>query len=218
MDQDHFGWASFRALSPKKKLEHILYYYKWYILAGIGLLWLLIALITTIFGNQKESLISGIFLNVATSEDGYTYLEDGYWEACGSDSNTRAEVTTSRSLDFSTEVLSEDDSMSFIIVSSMIAARTLDYIITDESTLEGFWEQEVVLDLREILSEEELAGYDTIEIDGTIAAIRLSGSDFSEKYPLTGEDSCIFIVACTQDYEKDARFLHYVLEGTAEVS
>lgn len=216
MEQDHYGWASFRALSPKKKLEHILYYYKWYILGGAALIWLLAALIITIFSGRKESLISGIFINTATSEAGYSYLEEGYWEACGSDSDTEAELVTARYLSFDSEVISEEDEASFLLVSGMLAARSLDYIITDEETLAGFWTEEAVLDLREVLSEADLAKYDIIEIDGTAAAIRLDGSAFAETYPLTAEENCIFVAACTQDCEKVARFLHYVLEGALE--
>lgn len=41
----------------------------------------------------------------------------------------------------------------------MIAARTLDYIITDEDSLDDFVEQEIILDLKEILPEQELAAW-----------------------------------------------------------
>ena len=46
MDKDTFTFADFKALTFKKKVNHVLYYYKWYIVGGIALVCLLISLIT----------------------------------------------------------------------------------------------------------------------------------------------------------------------------
>ena len=97
------------------------------------------------------------------------------------------------------------------MVASMIAARTLDYIITDEPSLDHFIEQEVVLDLRLALSDEQLAKYEVIERGGVPVAIRLNGTAFAENYPLTSDTGCVFLAASTEDYEKDVRFLEYLL-------
>lgn len=216
MDRDSFTFADFRALPFKKKVEHVLDYYKWYIGAGIALMILLVSLVTTILGNQKEVLISGIFINNATSTEGYAYLQEDYWAYCGSGKDTRADLVTGRMINFDSETLPQEDAASFMIVASMIAARSLDYMITDEASLSHFMEQEAVLDLKEIFSAEELAQYDTVELDGITAAIRLEGSSFAQRYPLAAEDSVLFVVACTQDFEKDARFIRYVMEHTPD--
>lgn len=211
MDRDTFTFADFRALPFKKKVAHVLYYYKWYIGAGIALLCLIVSLITTVVGNQKDVLISGIFINNATSQEGYDHLQQDYWAFCGSDKGTRVDLVTGRSIDFDSESLSQEDAAGFMIVASMIAARSLDYIITDEASLDNFMEQEVILDLKEIFSEEELAALDTVELDGITAAIRLEGSDFAQRYPLRAEKSVLLVVGCTQDFQKDAAFIRYVM-------
>ena len=210
-DQDHFGWKSFKALSPKKKLQHILYYYKWHFLAAVLVLCLLFSLISDVRENAKDVLISGIFVNTAVDQSGYDYLQQGYWESCDSDSGSRADLVTYRHIDTGTGALDQEDAASFMVITSMIAAGTLDYIITDEATLEYFLQQEVVLDLKDVFLEEALSKYDVIEADGTAAAIRLNNSDFAQKYPLTEEDSCLLLAVSTQDYEKDIRFIQYVM-------
>lgn len=211
MDKDTFTFADFKALPFKKKVNHVLYYYKWYIVGGIALVCLLISLITTIVDNQKEVLVSGIFINNATSQAGYDHLQQDYWTFCGSDKHTRVDLVTGRTINFNSEPLSQEDAAAFMAVASMIAARTLDYIITDEDSLDDFMGQEIILDLKEILPEQELAALDTIELDGITAAIRLESSDFARNYPLTAEKSVLLIVGCTQDFQKDAAFIRYVM-------
>ena len=211
MDRDTFTFADFKALPFKKKVNHVLYYYKWYIVGGIALVCLLISLITTIADNQKEVLVSGIFINNATSQEGYDHLQQGYWAFCGSDKNTRVDLVTGRTINFDSETLSQEDAASFMVVTSMIAARTLDYIITDEDSLDDFMGQEIILDLKEILPEQELAALDTIELDGITAAIRLESSGFARNYPLAAEKSVLLIVGSTQDFQKDAAFIRYVM-------
>ena len=211
MDRDTFTFADFKALPFKKKVNHVLYYYKWYIVGGIALVCLLISLITTIVDNQKEVLVSGIFINNATSQAGYDHLQQDYWTFCGGDKNTRVDLVTGRTTNFDSETLSQEDAASFMVVTSMIAARTLDYIITDEDSLDNFMEQEIILDLKEILPEQELAALDTIALDGITAAIRLESSDFARNYPLAAEKSVLLIVGSTQDFQKDAAFIRYVM-------
>lgn len=215
MDRDSFTFADFKALPFKKKVNHVLYYYKWYIVGGIALVALLVSLITTIVGNQKDVLISGIFINNATSREGYDHLQQDYWDYCGGDKDTRVDLVTGRMIHFDSETLSQEDAASFMVVTSMIAARTLDYIITDEDSLDDFMGQEIILDLTEVFSQEELATMDTVEMDGITAAIRLENSDFARNYPLMAEKSVLFLVGCTQDFQKDAAFIRYVMGNDA---
>ena len=99
-----------------------------------------------------------------------------------------------------------------MIVSSMIAAKTLDYIITDEASLDDFQEQEIIMDLRELLPAETLAKWDTIEQDGAVIALRLDNTAFAENYPLSADRSCILIVANAPSGQGVARFLEYLMK------
>ena len=210
-DRDSFGWKQFRALPFRKKAEHIREYYIWYIVGGVAALCLLVSLITTIAGNRKDVLISGIFINNSTTAEGYAHLSTDYWSYCGGDADTRADLVETRRLDFDSGAMRQTDAASFMVVTSMVAARTLDYIITDEATLAHFREQEIVLDLRLALPEALLSHCDIIEQDGVPIAIRLTDTDFAQTYPLASDTSCIFLVASSEDYEKDARFIEYLL-------
>ena len=212
MDRDRHEWASFKALPWKKKLEHIWIYYKWYFLVAAAVVCVGVSLAGTLAENRKETLISGIFINNSTTSEGYAHLSEDYWAYCGGNDGEKVELVTGRTIHFDAETLSQEDAAAFMIVASMVAAESLDYIITDEASLDDFQEQEIVLDLGEILSEEALSKWDTIEHDGTIAALRLENTAFGKNHPLSAENSCILVTANAQNRENVLRFLDYLLE------
>ena len=204
-------WAAFKALSFKKKLEHIWIYYKWYILVAAAVICVLVSILGVVANNQKETLISGIFINNAAEPEGYACLTEGYWEYCGANPEQKVELVTGRSIDFEAETPSQQEAAAFMTVTCMIAAKTLDYIITDEASAAHFMEQEVVMDLRQLLPEEVLARWDTIERDGAVIGLRLEDTAFARKYPLAAENSCILVIANAPNPENMVRFLEYLM-------
>lgn len=203
-------WKSFQALPFRKKLEHIWVYYKWYILVAAAVICVLVSILGTVANNQKETLISGIFINNAAEPEGYACLTEGYWEYCGCSESQKAELVTGRSIDFEAETPSQQDAAAFMTVTCMIAAKTLDYVITDEASLAHFVEQEVVMDLRQLLPEDALAQWDTIEQDGAVIGLRLEDTAFARKYPLAAKNSCILVIANAPNPENVVRFLEYL--------
>ena len=212
MERIREEWKAFKALPIKKKLEHIWLYYKWAIIVTAAVICVLVSIAGTVANNKKETLISGIFINNSTSQEGYSHLMEDYWQYCGGNNDQKVELITSRTIHFDAEPLSQEDAAAFMIVASMIAAESLDYIITDEASLDDFLEQEVVLDLRELLSEEALSRWDTVELEGITAGLRLENTGFGKGYPLSGENSVILITANAQNRENVRRFLDYLLE------
>ena len=205
-------WKSFQALPFRKKLEHIWIYYKWYILVAAAVICVLVSILGTVANNQKETLISGIFINNTTSAEGYACLTEDFWACCGADADQKVELVTGRSIDFEAETPSQQDAAAFMTVTCMIAAKTLDYVITDEASLAHFVEQEVVMDLRQLLPENALAQWDTIEQDGAVIALRLDNTAFAEHYPLSADRSCILIVANAPSGQGVAQFLEYLMK------
>ena len=211
MERIREEWAAFKALSFRKKLEHIWIYYKWYILAAAAVICVLVSILGTVANNRKETLISGIFINNSTSPEGYACLAEDFWEYCGADADQKAELVTGRSIDFEAESPSQAEAAAFMTVTCMIAAKTLDYIITDEASAAHFMEQEVVMDLTQLLTEEALAQWDTIEQDGAVIALSLENTAFAQNYPLAAENSCILVIANAPNPENVVRFLEYLM-------
>ena len=211
MERIREEWAAFKALPFRKKLEHIWIYYKWYIFVAAAVICVLVSILGTVANNQKETLISGIFINNAAEPEGYACLTEGYWEYCGANPDQKVELVTGRSIDFEAETPSQQEAAAFMTVTCMIAAKTLDYIITDEASAAHFMEQEVVMDLRQLLPEEVLARWDTMERDGAVIGLRLEDTAFARKYPLAAENSCILVIANAPNPENMVRFLEYLM-------
>lgn len=211
MEKIREEWAAFRAMPLKKKLEHIWIYYRWYLLAGAAVICLLVSIVGTVAENRKETLISGIFINNSTSQEGYAHLMEDYWEFCGGSEEQKAELIAGRTIHFDAEPLSQEDAASFMIVTSMIAAQSLDYIITDEASLDDFLEQEVVMDLREVLPEQSLDRWDAVYSGGVPVALRLESTAFAADYPLSAQHSVVLVIANAQDRAGVARFLEYLM-------
>ena len=211
MERFHQEWEAFKALSFKKKLEHIWLYYKWFIISAVAVICVLVSIAQTVADNRRETLISGIFINNSTSAEGCTHLTGDFLDYLGGNDSQKVELITGRTIHFDAEPLSQEDAAAFMIVASMIAAESLDYIITDEASVDDFVEQEVVMDLRELLPEEALAGWDALEQDGAVIALRLAGTAFAESYPLSAPDSCILVVANARNRENMIRFLEYLM-------
>ncbi len=202
--------AVMRGMPLGKKLQHIWLYYRWHILAALLVLCVLVSLVQQTAYNRRQPLISGAFVNNSTSTEGYAHLKEDYLACCGGDGRYRAELVEAREIDFGAEVLPQTDAANFMLLTSMISARSLDYIITDEATLAALDGQEVVLDLTSVLPQTMLEELDVIRSSTGVIGIRLAGSSFARDYPLSAEDSCILFIYNTPSTENILRFLEYL--------
>lgn len=201
--------AVMKGLSLRKKVQHIWIYYRWWILAGIAVLACLVSLVTTLRYNRMEQMISGMFLNNAASQECYDHLTQDYVEFCGG-GNRRAELVEGRVVHFEEDPLPQEDAAALMVVAGMYSAKTLDYIITDAASVPYLDKENILLDLRELLPEEMLTQYGTIEGQPGPIALRLD-KDFAQQYGLYSDDSCIVILKSIRDRDKVLRFLNYLL-------
>lgn len=202
-------WSAFAAMTPRQKLEHIWIYYKIWIAVLLLLIAVAASAISSIRYNSRHQLISGIFLNTTTTAEGYAHLKEDYWQYRGAHPNQRTELIETRTLDM--ENLPENDAANLMVVVSMIAAKTLDYVIVDESALNLLDEQEVLLDLRELLPEDTLLDFSTRESPTGIIAISLRGTAFANQFPVLPEESWLAIINNTPDRAETAQFVNYLL-------
>ena len=210
MERTKQEWAAFRALPFQKKLEHLWIYYKWHFVVAAAVICLAVSVVSTVIGSQKEVLVSGMFLNNATSQEGYAFLSEDFREACGGGSGQKVDLVTGRTVDFAAETPSQQDAASLMVFTCMVGAGDLDYVITDAASVDHLVEQEVLLDLRELLSEQSLAQWDTVEHDGAVTALRLEGTAFAESYPLAAEDGCIAVLVNAPHRENLLRLLDHI--------
>ena len=206
-----------RPMSWRKRLDHLWTYYRFHALAVVGAIAIVVLLIYGQMIANQDVLISGIFINTDTSKEGYEYLSDGYWSSSGGDRHTRADIIETMVVRYSQENPDQDSVTMMTSIDAMISARTLDYMLLDESALSYYGPLENCADLSKVLPKdlysrllERIVTIHGIESGGEYpAAIDVSDSSFAQRFGLTAGPSYLVVVANAKDMDKVAAFLEY---------
>lgn len=205
-------------MSWRKRLGYLWTYYRFHALAVICAVVFVVMMISGLVQASRDVLISGVLINTETSKEGYAYLSDGYWVARGGNRHTRVDLVEAIFLSYSQENLDMDSVTRMASIDTMIGARSLDYMILDESALSVYGPQGICADLSRILPEELYAkladkivtvhGIDSGE--DYPAAVDLTDSFLAQRYGLSADPSYLVVVANAVDMEKTAAFLEYL--------
>lgn len=211
--------ADLKPMTFTEKLDHLWTYYKW-VLGVLATIICIICIVCSSVSNlNKDVLISGALVNTAVDMDGYDYLTSGYFNRCqGVEGRQEVELikTSFQSPDKTEEISLTYNSIMRIV--TRVSAQQLDYVITDEVGLEVCLNYDMLMDLNEVLSEEELAalGDDLIylhyeEEDMTVpVAVNLRNQVFSEKHIQSEGDRFIAFAANTPRIEGCRDFWEYL--------
>lgn len=150
--------AEMAPMTFSKKVDHLWTYYKEYLLVAAVALLIVGGVLSGLINASKELMLSGVAVNVNLSPDGHAYLSERYFEKLEGNAKRQhvdfSYVAFGDLDDYSNAEINYNTSMSVI---AMAAARTLDYIIMNESALEYYINQDMFMDLREFFTQEELA-------------------------------------------------------------
>lgn len=170
-----------------QKVDHIWTYYKEYMfVAFLACVFVVVAVVSAINAG-KEAVLSGMLCNVSMSMEGYNYLTVDYSERVGGESGQQEAWLNSMQFEWvdtsdPNQANKLDDSytaaMSLI---SMVNGQSVDYILLDRESFAFFVQQEMFMDLREILTEEELA---QVAEGMLFAQGEAEDGTLSEKYPV----------------------------------
>lgn len=140
--------AAFRAMSPAKKAEHILTYYKWPIILGLIVL---IVLFSTLHRQltKKEPVLYLAFLNVSVGEDLEEQLTSGFLDEAGFDGR-RQEVYLYRDLYISEDADTLNHEYAYaskMKLSGAISTRKLDLVLMNREAYDVLSESGYLQDL-----------------------------------------------------------------------
>ena len=147
-------------MNLKERIAYLWFCFKDYTIVGIVCLILVGSLVISIVNVNTEILIYGDLIGVPISSAGEKYLIDDYGKLLEVKENKR-EIEIA----FHDYGLSDDaDVVEFNYQTTMqivaaASAKTLDFIMTSKPVMENLMEHYMYLDLREIMSEEELASW-----------------------------------------------------------
>lgn len=145
-----------KPMTFKQKVEHLWMYYKEYLWVA-GLVFVALCLTVTILVNQtKNTLVSGMMVNITIRQEGYNYLSTDYQEQLGGGKSDVVELDYTTFSDMQNVSNGEDSYYSAMILTARVSGGLLDYMILDKFAMEYYITQEVYMDLRNFFTEAEL--------------------------------------------------------------
>lgn len=176
--------------TPRDKLEHLWEYYKWIPAVFLGFVAIISMVIAAIISLNTQTILAGAIINVPVSPEGYSMLQDGYYQRAHTEGKRQIVELTNMNFVDPYSTMEQTYSMDIMEnVTAMIGADLLDYVIYDEVALPYFMTPEAFADLRKLFTEEELAAMGNAVIklemeDGTLIpiAIEISDTAFYKNY------------------------------------
>lgn len=200
-------WEKLAPMTWKQRWEYIWEYYKLALIAAAVLIVFTVSMVRSGLYQQKKLLISGIFINTTTTEEGYAFVKEDYWTHCGADSETRSELIEVRNIAYNAEQPTAMDANAVMTVDAMIAVGDLDYIICDRTAAEFYGRQEYCHDLAQKLPA---GNWNLLQTDTGFTAIDLTGSRLEREYGLYAQPSYILFPVTAPDWNRCERFLNYL--------
>lgn len=212
---------SLAEMSFKQKVDYLWTYYKWILAVAAGVILLICIVVSSIMNKSVTTLYSGTVINMELSEEGEAYLTDDLFSHLGGvDKKEKVNLTNSYYNDLSNTQDPEADAAAAMQVTSMVAAKELDYIIMDELSFNYYVKASIFSSLKDMLSQElmeqysESVVYYTDEEEGTTfpVAIDITGTSFAQDC-LTGSKP-VYIAFCgnTGRTDRNSEFFTYLLD------
>ena len=146
-----------RPMPWKKKLEHLWEYYKW-VLVVLAVIGMIIYISIVGYSNLRvEGLFYGEVVNLDFDTEGVEYLREDFLEYLGGvEGDQKVSV-------FMSNLIMGDDSTydnyyaPLMRTASEISDGKLDYFLVDSAALTCYCNEEILMDLRQLFTEDELA-------------------------------------------------------------
>lgn len=189
-----------KSMSFKEKAAHTWEYYKWILGILIGAVIIFMIVFTGIRNANTDTIIAGVGSNVELSAEGVNFVTNDFYKLKKTEGRQK--------VDFSNVYLfskgsTEDLEATYDTIQSLlgqVGAKKLDYIFMDETSFEYLVGQEIFVDLREFLSEEELEKYKDNLIyaqeensnEMFPSALNITDTAFSKKY-ITSKNKVVYM-------------------------
>lgn len=147
-----------KPMTGRQRVEHLWMYYKEYLLCLFIVISLISMIATVMIHRSKETLVSGMMVNIAIDQEGYDYLSVDYLARLGGvEGKQVAELDYTKFGDPFDPADGQESYYASLILISRVSGAMLDYMILDKFAMEYYITQDVYMDLRDMFTAEELA-------------------------------------------------------------
>jgi hypothetical protein len=210
-----------------QRIGYLWFCFKDYTIVGIVCIILICAAVSGAIRANTEILLYGDLISVPLSEAGESYINEEYGKLLGVEKNVR-EISVA----FHDYGISDDaDVVEFNYQTTMAivgaaGAKALDYIITSKGVMEALMQEYMYLDLREIMTDEELAawGEDIVYVEYVFAegtpeetveripiALNLQKTEFYKNCIYSTQPFFLMFIKVTPRKEACRHFMDYLL-------
>ncbi len=213
-------WQIIKPMTGKERAEYIWEYYNWtlWIVLIVGIV--LSVVITSYVNKTTKVVISGTLVNLDVSTDGYKYLVDDYNALHKLGGRQRVDFGMTNFKNFKTASDIESNYNASISVVASAAAKTLDYCILDQTGMEYYLGHEIFMDLRDILTPEEIEKWKDSRLvyareedsDEPIpVALKITDEKFVKDNLVSFDDVYIAFIVSTPKKEMCRDFFDYLM-------
>lgn len=155
------NWANLlKALKPmtwKQRAEHLWEYHRYQLIVLFLIVFTLGITVTALQSRNKQVLVGGMMVNVYMEPEGYQYMSGDYQQELGGDGKKKVvDLFPIYFGDPWDPEYGEDSYNTSLVLTARVSGRQLDYMLLDKFAFEYYINQEVYMDLRKVLTEEEL--------------------------------------------------------------
>lgn len=172
MDEFKEERAALKNAGFKKKLSYFLYYYKWHVIAGVliaaGIGSIIYEMVT-----KKEYAFYAVHMNAAESETAAPEFRQGFLDYAGI-SSEKYETIFDTTIHISPDPDSMDESTMTSTQKLMVyvAAGEVDVMVSDARSIAQYANSEAFFDMRQLLTQKQLAEYEPFFYYVDMAVIR----------------------------------------------
>ena len=146
-----------RPMPWNKKLEHLWEYYKW-VLVLLTVVGFIITIVCIGYSNARvEGLLYGEIVNLSFDTQGLNYLSEDFLEHLGGVKGDQKVSVMMTNLVVGQDSTYNNYYAPLMRTSSEISNHKLDFVLVDSPALATYFDNEFMLDLRQLFTDEELA-------------------------------------------------------------
>ncbi len=188
----------------KAHLEYFWDYYKIHTIVAVIVIIFIVTLVRDILNNKPYAL--NVLMVNSQGMETQNYLQDGFVEYAGIDTSTEAVLVDTSSNVFTSSLDSTTIATSEKIM-ALIAASELDVFVSDPSVAYHYASQDTFMDLRDVMTAEELNKYSDrlFYVDG--AYVEYLASEEYSNYITTGKfDENNKYAVLADEYNRDFEY------------
>lgn len=175
--------------TPKERLNYFWCYYKWHTIIVVAVIAFIVSFAYEIVTRKENALYVACLNTIPLAEDSGEAFTNDYLAASGIDTN-EYEILVDTSMVLTPGSMDENTYNTVQKMSVYVAAGEIDVMVTDQQAFEYYAYVDFLLDLRTILTEEQLKVYEPYlyYIDRKVLEDKAEASDNLEEYTLAYPD------------------------------